>query len=364
MLVWLLQQFDTVVQPHAAGDSRVYLTARTAFAAIAAFLAALILGPAAIRWLRERFQERIVSASASLNELHADKAGTPTMGGLFVIAAVVIATFLGGDLSSPYTLLAIFVLIGFATIGAVDDWTKATRPGNGLSVRRKLAWQCIVASIAAMVLYVIHVDEPAGHWFIWPIGDYGFYLGKLFTLWAAFVLVGSSNGVNLTDGLDGLAGGCLVVAGAALTGMCYLSGHAELAAYLNIAYMPGSGELAVVMAAAVGAMLGFLWFNCHPAQVFMGDTGALPLGALLGLAALAVRQEVLLVLVGGVFVVETLSVIVQIGCYRLTGRRLIACSPLHNHFVLRGQAEHKTVVRFWIAAVLLAVAAFASLKIR
>lgn len=364
MLVWLFHQFESIVQSHTAGDSRVYLTARAAMAAILAFLAALAMGPYAIRWLRERFQERIVSASQTLNQLHAEKAGTPTMGGLFVVAAMVVATFLGGDLSSPYTLLALFVLIGFAAIGAVDDWTKATRSDNGLSVRRKLAWQCGVAGIAAIWLHVIHVDQPAGHWFIWPVGDCGFYLGNLFAVWAAFVLVGASNGVNLTDGLDGLAGGCLVVAGAALTGMCYLSGHAELAAYLNIAYMPGSGELAVVLAAGVGAMLGFLWFNCNPAEVFMGDTGSLPLGALLGLAALAVRQEVLLVLVGGVFVAETVSVILQVGWYRMTGSRLIACSPLHNHFVFRGQAEHKIVVRFWIAAVLLAVAAFASLKVR
>lgn len=364
MLVWLFHQFDAIVQPHTAGDSRVYLTARAALAALLAFLSALTIGPYAIRWLRDRFRERISSASQTLNELHADKAGTPTMGGLFVIAAVVIATFLGGDLSSPYTLLALFVLVGFAVIGAVDDWTKATQPGNGLSARRKLAWQCGIATVAAIWLHVIHADEPAGHWLIWPIGDCGFYLGKLFAIWAAFVLVGSSNGVNLTDGLDGLAGGCLVIAGAALAGMCYLSGHAELAAYLNIAYMPGSGELAVVLAAAVGAMLGFLWFNCHPAEVFMGDTGSLPLGALLGLSALAVRQEALLVLVGGVFVVETISVIIQVTWYRMTGGRLIACSPLHNHFVFRGQAEHKIVVRFWIAAALLAVAAFASLKVR
>lgn len=373
MLVWLLEQFDSVVHPHAAGDSRVYLTARIALAAILAFLAALVLGPLAIRWLRARFRERVVSASKTLDELHAAKSGTPTMGGLFVISAIIVATFLGGDLSNPYTLLSLFVLIGFAAIGAVDDWTKATaessensvaKTNKGMTARRKLAWQCAVAGVAAVWLHVIHDGVPAGHWFIWPFGDRGFYLGNLFAAWAAFVLVGASNGTNLTDGLDGLAGGCLVVAGAALTGLCYLSGHSELAAYLNIAYLPGSGELAVVLAAAVGAVLGFLWFNCHPAEVFMGDTGSLPLGALLGLASLAIRQEVLLVLVGGVFVVETLSVIFQVSWFRMTGARLIACSPLHNHFVFRGQAEHKIVVRFWIAAVLLAVAAFASLKVR
>ena len=369
MLVWLLEQFGAALEPHAAGDSRVFLTARAAVAAITAFVAAVVLGPKAIDWLRERFRERIVSASKSLNDLHSEKAGTPTMGGLFVVAATVIATFACGNLASPYTILAVFVLVGFGAIGAVDDWTKAASKaggaaGRGLSARRKLAWQCFVAGVAAIGLHAVNRQQPAGFWLIWPIGDTGYYLGGAFAAWALFVMVGSSNGVNLTDGLDGLAGGCLAIAGSAFVLLCYLGGHSELAAYLNIAYLPGVGELCVVLAASVGAILGFLWFNAHPAQVFMGDTGALPLGALLGLAALACRQEVLLVVIGGVFVVETLSVFLQVGVYKATGSRLIACSPLHNHFVLRGHAEHKVVVRFWIGAALLALAAVASLKVR
>ena len=330
MLVWLLEQFGAVVEPHAAGDSRVYLTARAAMAALTAFVAAIVLGPRAITWLNERFRENVTSASASLDALHADKSGTPTMGGLFVVAATVIATFICGNLSSPYTILAVFVLFGFGAIGAADDWSKAhsaANKGRGLTARRKLAWQCGVAAVAAIGLHIVNAPEPAGLWLIWPIGNAGLYLGGLFTIWAVLVLVGSSNGVNLTDGLDGLAGGCLAIAGSAFVLLCYLGGHSELAAYLNIAYLPGVGELCVVLAASVGAILGFLWFNAHPAQVFMGDTGALPLGALLGLAALACRQEVLLVVIGGVFVVETLSVFLQVGVYKATGSRLIACSP-------------------------------------
>ena len=367
MLVWLLEQFGAVVEPHAAGDSRVYLTARAAAAAITAFIAAIVLGPRAIDWLRDRFRENVNSASANLDSLHEAKSGTPTMGGLFVVAATVIATFVCGNLASPYTILATFILLGFGALGAADDWAKAhssSNRGRGLTARRKLLWQCGIAGVAGIGLHIVNAPQPAGLWLIWPIGNSGLYLGGLFAAWAVLVLVGSSNGVNLTDGLDGLAGGCLVIAGVALTALCYLAGHSGLAAYLNIAYLPGCGELCVVLAAAVGAVLGFLWFNCHPAQVFMGDTGSLPLGGLLGLAALAARQEVLLVVVGGVFVVETLSVMLQVGVYKATGTRVIACSPLHNHFVLRGHPEHKVVVRFWIGAVLLALAAVASLKIR
>src|SRR6185436_10279542 len=189
-------------------------------------------------------------------------------------------------------------------------------------------------------------------------------LGVGFILWSTFVLVGSSNAVNLTDGLDGLAGGCMVFAGSAFVALTYLAGHKVMAEYLSIPYIPGTGELSIVLGATVGAVLGFLWFNCYPAEVFMGDTGSLPLGALIGLAALVSRQEVLLLIVGGVFVVETLSVIAQVGWFRYRGTRLIACSPLHNHFLFRGQHEMKIVVRFWIVAALLAIIGIASLKIR
>ena len=188
--------------------------------------------------------------------------------------------------------------------------------------------------------------------------------GVFFIIWAAFVIVGSSNGVNLTDGLDGLAAGCLIFAGSAFAVLTYLSGHRIMAEYLTIAHMTGAGELGILFGALVGAMLGFLWFNCHPAQVFMGDSGSLPTGALLGYGALVTRQEILLLIVGGVFVIETLSVILQVGYFKLTGKRILACSPLHNHYVLRGEPETRIVTRFWICAALLAMTAVASLKIR
>lgn len=349
---------------HAAGDSRVFLTARTALAAVISFLAAMLLGPAAIRWLKARAPERIVSASARLNELHADKSNTPTMGGLFIIAAIIVAILVCGDLSSSYVQIGLFVTVAFCLLGAVDDWIKLATTRRGLSARQKLAAQLILALVAGVWLFLEQQTRPRGLELVWPLGGSGLPLGSAFIPWSMLVLVGSSNGVNLTDGLDGLASGCMIFAGTAFVALAYLAGHVVMAEYLSIPYIAGSGEMSVVVGAMVGAMLGFLWFNCHPAQVFMGDAGSLPLGALLGLAALVTRQEALLVLIGGVFVIETLSVIAQVGWYKLTGSRLIACSPLHNHFLFQGQHEHKIVVRFWIGSALLALSAVASLKIR
>jgi phospho-N-acetylmuramoyl-pentapeptide-transferase len=367
MLLWLLQQFaslDQQMSQHAAGDSRVYLTARIALGAVTAFLVAILVGPAAIRWLQARFTERIDSASATLNELHAGKSSTPTMGGLFIVAAILAAVLLCGDLSSPYVQIGMFVTIGFAAVGAVDDWIKLATTRRGLSVRQKLLAQFVLALAAGWWLYGEQLARPWGLELIWPLGNSSVNLGIGFVAWSALVLVGSSNGVNLTDGLDGLASGCMIFAGTAFVALCYLAGHSVIAEYLAIPHIAGSGEVAVLVGAMVGAMLGFLWFNCYPAQVFMGDTGSLPLGAILGLAALVTRQEVLLVVIGGVFVIETLSVIAQVGWFKLTGNRLIACSPLHNHFLFRGQHEHKIVVRFWIGSALMALSAVASLKIR
>jgi phospho-N-acetylmuramoyl-pentapeptide-transferase len=349
---------------HTAGDSRVFLTARIALAAFLAFVAAIVLGPAAIRWLQARARERINSASERLNELHAGKSNTPTMGGLFIVAAIVAAVLVCGDLSSRYVQVGLFVTVGFALLGAVDDWVKLATIHRGLSVRQKLTAQLVLSCVASGWLFLEQQTKPSGLEFVWPLGNVSLVLGGGFIVWSMLVLIGSSNGVNLTDGLDGLASGCLVFAGAAFVALTYLAGHVVMAGYLSIPYIAGAGEMSVLVGAMVGAMLGFLWYNCHPAQVFMGDTGSLPLGAILGLAALVTRQEVLLVLVGGVFVIETLSVIAQVGWFKLTGSRLIACSPLHNHFVFRGQHEHKIVVRFWIGSALLALSAVASLKIQ
>lgn len=367
VLLWLLHHLAPLQQQmsqHAAGDSRVYLTARIALAAVTSFLAAVLLGPIAIRWLKARARERIDSASERLNELHADKAETPTMGGIFIVAAIVVAVLICGDLTSRYVQVGLFVTIGFAILGAVDDWIKLATTKRGLSVRQKLAVQLAIAFVAGWWLFLEQQTKPHGLELIWPLGNASLWLGSGFIVWSMLVLVGSSNGVNLTDGLDGLATGCMIFAGAAFVALTYLAGHVVMAEYLHVPYIAGSGEMSVLVGAMVGAMLGFLWFNCYPAQVFMGDTGSLPLGAILGLAALITRQEVLLLLIGGVFVIETLSVIAQVAWFKTTGSRLIACSPLHNHFLFQGQHEHKIVVRFWIGSALLALSAVASLKVQ
>jgi phospho-N-acetylmuramoyl-pentapeptide-transferase len=366
MLIWLLKHYGPLaagMEAHTTGDSRVFLTARAALALVTSFAAAVLLGPLAIRWLRRRFRERIDSASRRLNELHSGKRDTPTMGGVFVMAAVVVAVLLWGDLANRYVQIGLYVAVAFAALGAADDWIKLSTQRRGLTARQKFLAQALLALPAAAWLYGVHRAVPFGTDLVWPIGNLTLSLGSGFVAWSVLVLVGSSNGVNLTDGLDGLAGGCVVFAGAAFTGLSYLAGHYTLARYLSIPYLAGCGELSVLLAGLVGAMLGFLWYNCHPAQVFMGDTGSLALGALLGLAALVTRQELLLVVVGGVFVVETLSVMAQVGWFKLTGHRLIACSPLHNHFLFRGLNEHKIVVRFWIGGALLALVGVASLKI-
>jgi len=367
MLVFLLHHFGPLLEQmeiYSTGDSRVFLTARTALASLTSFLLAILLGPLAIRWLKRHFRERIASDSTRLNEIQAAKNATPTMGGLFIVAAIVTAVLLWGDLSSRYVQLGLAVAISFGALGAVDDWIKLSTARNGLRVRQKFACQLVLAGVIATFLYFHHQNLPNGLELFAPVGTASFALGAGFILWAVLVLVGSSNAVNLTDGLDGLASGCMVFAGSAFIALSYLAGHKVMADYLSIPYLPGSGELSVVLGATVGATMGFLWFNCYPAEVFMGDTGSLPLGGLIGLAGLATRQEFLLLIVGGVFVIETLSVIAQVGWYRCTGSRLLACSPLHNHYLFRGRHEMKIVVRFWIASALLAILAIASLKIQ
>lgn len=366
MLMWLLKEYGPFLErmEFISGDSRVFLTARIALASLTSFVIALLLGPIVIRWLQGRITERIASDSAKLNELHAAKQATPTMGGLFICAAILVASLLWGSVTSPYVTTSIGTVVAFCGLGAWDDWVKLKTKRNGLSARAKFVVQLILGIGFSIGLYIVHASKPDGLSLIFPIGDWKVPLGLAFIGWSTLVLVGSSNGVNLTDGLDGLAAGCLVFAGSAFTVLCYLAGHKVMAQYLSIPYFDGCGEMAVVMASMVGAMLGFLWFNCYPAQVFMGDAGSLPLGALLGLGALATRQEILLVIIGGIFVIETLSVMLQVSWFKATRQRLLACSPLHNHFLFRGHHEIKIVVRFWIIAALLAVAAVASLKIR
>jgi len=367
MLLWLLDRLALTWPDAAVADQLAALgkiTFRASLAAMVGFLAAVLLGPRWIAWLRRRFREPIKSDSAEIRRMHRNKQSTPTMGGLFIVAGVLagVATF--GDLTNCYLQIALLVGGGLTLIGAVDDLVKLRGTANGISARSKLAAQLAVAGVAAVLLYQHHAALPDGLQLRLPLAGNGFSLGLWFIPLAVVVIVGASNAVNLTDGLDGLAGGCLIFATVAMTVVVYAGGHAELAAYLNVPRIPGSGEMTILSGAMVGGVLGFLWFNCHPAQVFMGDTGALPLGGLLGLLAVVARQELLLVIVGGVFVAEAASVILQVGYYKWRQRRVFLCAPLHHHFQFLGWAENKIVVRFWIASALCALLGVAGLKLK
>lgn len=365
MLIWLLNWMQGSAPAEMSGGDLGPLskiTFRAALAAGVSFLAAIVLGSRMIAWLNRRFREPIVSASPEVRELHQHKQWTPTMGGLFLVAGLLGATVLMGDLSNQYLPIVLVTLMSLAALGAADDLIKLSGRGDGLRRRTKLAGQAIIALVAALLLYGVQRQQPGGLDFVVPLGGRVGELGWLFVPLAMLVVIGSSNAVNLTDGLDGLAGGCLLSATCALGLVAYASGHAQWAAYLNVPHLAGAGELVIVAGGLVGGILGFLWFNCHPAQVFMGNTGSLALGGVLGLVAVIVRQELLLAIVGGVFVIETLSVILQIAFHRWTQRRIFRCAPLHHHFQLLGWAENKIVVRFWIASVLCAVLGLATLK--
>ena len=366
MLLWFLRSLAPVGERSAS-----FQTARIAVAALLAFVTAIAFGPAAIAWLQKRkFGERIDSASETLNQLHAGKKNTPTMGGVFIVAAIVVATLLCADPSSGYVRLALLTALTFGAIGTIDDYTKLTTSRRGMSARMKMLTLGVLSlSIGLGLTLLSSVPEAAAGQVDleqlaadWKLPAMSVVVTGM--LWRGFVLLGSSNAVNLTDGLDGLASGCLVCAGTAMTALAYASGHRVIADHLAIPHVVGAGELAVVGAAMVGACLGFLWFNASPAQVFMGDAGSLPLGGLLAFIALAIHQEWLLVLIGGVFVAEALSVILQVGCFKPTGRRIFACSPLHHHFQFRGMPETKIVIRFWIVAALLAIAGLATALLR
>lgn len=361
MFSWALERLAIWWPGHEALGK---ITFRASLAAGAAFLLALLLGPHLIAWLAAHFREPIKSDSSEVRRLHESKQATPTMGGLFIVAGLAGALVAFGDLASPQLQAALVAAVGLAAVGAADDLVKLRRRANGISARAKLAGQILVCSAAATLLYRHYAGLPGGLMFQVPLIGAEFSLGAWFIPWAVVVMVGTSNAVNLTDGLDGLAGGSLVFATAAMTAAAYAAGHAELAEYLHVPRIAGAGELAVLGAAMIGGVLGFLWFNCHPAQVFMGDTGSLPLGGLLGLLAIAARQELLLVVVGGVFVAEALSVILQVGWYKWTRRRIFLCAPLHHHFQFQGWPETRIVTRFWIASALCALVGLAALKLQ
>jgi phospho-N-acetylmuramoyl-pentapeptide-transferase len=356
-----------------------YITVRTVYASLTAMFLALVFGPWLIRKLRELQIGQFIREEGP--QEHKKKAGTPTMGGVLIVLSTAVPTLLWADLSNMFVLLGLFALLAFAAIGFVDDYAKVAKRQNlGLTAKKKLTLQILVSSVAAVTLLVlathsvystqlivpfvkrfrpdlvIHSLMNSPH--LWPLAFVPFLI------FVAVVITGSSNAVNLTDGLDGLAIGCTVIAAGALTVLTYVSSNFRWANYLEIQYIPRVGELTVFCGALVGASLGFLWYNAHPAEVFMGDVGSLALGGALGTIAVIIKQEVLLVFVGGIFVVEALSVILQVGSFKLRGKRIFRMAPIHHHFELLGWSESKVIVRFWIAALVFALFALTTLKLR
>jgi phospho-N-acetylmuramoyl-pentapeptide-transferase len=356
-----------------------YITVRTAVASLTALLLSLLLGPWVIERLRELQIKQYIRSEGP--KRHQAKAGTPTMGGVLIVAAIVIPTLLWVDLRNPYVLLALGATVAFGAIGFMDDYNKVVRRRNlGLTPRVKFFLQVVTCVVVGAVLlnlqvrgaYSTQLSVPffkrlhpnlvigslLGNNFLWPLA----YLP--FVLFLIFVIVGCSNAVNLTDGLDGLAIGCVLVASAALTVLTYISSHARFAEYLELQKIPAAGELVIFCGSVVGASLGFLWYNAHPAEMFMGDVGSLALGGAIATVAVIIKQEILLLSIGGVFVLEALSVIIQVGSFKMRGKRVFRMAPLHHHFELVGWSESKIIVRFWIAALVFALFSLTTLKLR
>ncbi|MGB5630729.1 MAG: phospho-N-acetylmuramoyl-pentapeptide-transferase [Woeseiaceae bacterium] len=340
-----------------------YLTMRAIMGALTALVISFIIGPRMIKRLQVNQLGQPVRDDGP--ETHLLKAGTPTMGGTLILAAISISTLLWANLENLYVWVVLFVTLSFGVIGYVDDYKKLIlQDPAGISAKQKLFWQSSAALIAAVALYVTATDEVQTSLLIPYFKDLAIPLGLFQVVVTYFFIVGFSNAVNLTDGLDGLAIMPTVLVGGALGIFAYVTGNVNFSDYLGIPYVSGTGEILVFCTAMAGAGLGFLWFNTYPAQVFMGDIGALSLGAALGAVAVVVRQEIVLAIMGGVFVVETLSVMIQVASFKLTGKRVFRMAPLHHHFELKGWAEPKVIVRFWIITVILVLIGLASLKIR
>jgi phospho-N-acetylmuramoyl-pentapeptide-transferase len=341
-----------------------YITFRTAAAVATAILLSLVFGPWFVRTLRR------LSVGQNIRDVgpqsHLVKAGTPTMGGLLILFAWLVSTLLWANLTNGYVWLAILVTAGFGAVGFADDFLKVRRRRNeGLSARAKFGALVVVASVAGLVLTRLPAAQPFSPVLTFPfLKNLVLDLGVLYVPFVVFVLVGSSNAVNLTDGLDGLAIGAAGVAAATYALFCYVAGNRVVAGYLQLPSVPGVGEVTIFCGALVGAALGFLWFNSHPAELFMGDVGSLALGGGISLVAVVAKQELLLAVVGGLFVLEALSVIVQVGSFKLRGKRVFRMAPLHHHFELSGWAEPKIIVRFWILSILFALVALSTLKLR
>jgi phospho-N-acetylmuramoyl-pentapeptide-transferase len=372
--------FFFVMRPHFSPLNVFrYITVRTAVASLTALLISLLMGPWVIERLREMQVKQYIRKEGP--KTHHKKAGTPTMGGVLIVAAIIIPTLLWADLRNPYVNLAMGATLAFGAIGFADDYNKVVRRRNlGLTPRVKFGLQVLTCILVGGVLVGLQargaystqlsvpflkrlhpqlvIDSLLGHNFIWPLA----YVP--FIVFLVLVIVGTSNAVNLTDGLDGLAIGCVLVSSAALTVLTYLSSHARFAEYLEIQKIPDAGDLVIFCGSLVGASLGFLWYNAHPAEMFMGDVGSLALGGAIGTVAVIIKQEILLLSIGGVFVLEALSVIIQVGSFKLTGRRVFRMAPLHHHFELLGWSESKIIVRFWIVALVFALFSLTTLKLR
>jgi len=356
-----------------------YLTFRTAFASLTALLIAMLIGPFVIEKLREFQISQYIREDGPAS--HKKKSGTPTMGGLLIVVAILIPTILWSDPSNPFVWLVVFSTLAFGSIGFADDYIKVVQRRNlGLTARAKLMWQGLAAAVVACALiglqtfgmFSTHLTVPffkqfqpdmMWHW-AGSIPHLGFLAFLPFIVFVIFVLIGSTNAVNLTDGLDGLAIGCTIIAAGALTVLTYLSGHIVFSNYLELQRMPMVAELTIFCGAMVGASIGFLWYNAHPAEIFMGDVGSLALGGAIATVAVIIRQELLLPFIGGIFVLEAASVMLQVGSYKLRKKRIFKMAPLHHHFEQLGWAESKVIARFWIGALVFALFALTTLKLR
>jgi len=338
-----------------------YITFRVGLAAVSAFLVSVLAGPWLIEKLKVWRAGQVIRDDGP--ETHLQKAGTPTMGGILIVAAVAFATLAWSDLRNIYIWTVLIITLGLAAIGFWDDYLKIIRQNSkGVSPRRKILFQVLVALFGlAFMLYLNGYDLRLSVPFFKEVTP---QLGLFYILFALLVIVGSSNAVNLTDGLDGLAIGPVAIVAATYALFAYIAGRSDYTSYLNLTYVPGSGELAIFCGALFGAALGFLWFNTYPAQVFMGDVGALALGGAIGVVAVVTKHELVLIIVGGLFVAEALSVIVQVFWYKRTHRRVFLMAPLHHHFEKKGWAEPKIIVRFWIVQIILALVAISTLKLR
>jgi phospho-N-acetylmuramoyl-pentapeptide-transferase len=384
MLYWLLYQYlflGYAKEYPILGSLRLfgYVTFRTAFASLLALFVSILIGPWLIRKLRDFQIGQHIREEGPKS--HQKKAGTPTMGGVLIIISIVIPTLLCTDLRNPYVWVALFGLLAFGAIGFYDDYTKVRKKHNlGLTARQKFGLQVVACLAIGTMLLSLHaknaystaINVPffknfrpdllipsllADPW-TYPLAFVFFFL------FMVLVIAGSSNFVNLTDGLDGLAIGLMVIAAGAMTVLSYVSGHAELARYLDLARLPGASELTIFCGAMTGASIGFLWYNAHPAEIFMGDVGSLSLGGAMGVVAVLIKQELLLVFIGGVYILEGMSVILQVGSYKLRGKRIFKMAPLHHHFEALGWQESKIIARFWIAGLVMALFALTTLKLR